>query len=230
MKMKKILILTGIIAASSAIISCGGAKGDDPGRNYMPDMGYSRAYETYGYNNLPEDHNLKSRGVYYTATNVAGTVARGEAFSFPFPPGDSGYAQAASYRRTDTTAITPAQMKEAERLYLINCAICHGPALDGNGPLWKGGDGPYPVAPRNLKDDYTKGLSDGQIYHVITYGIRQMGSYASQVSPKQRWWIIDYIRSKHGTARSAADTAAVAGTTPAVTTGTTTAGADTTNQ
>ena len=41
-------------------------------------------------------------------------------------------------------------MKEAERLYLVNCGICHGPKLDGNGPLWKDGDGPYPSAPKNL--------------------------------------------------------------------------------
>ena len=196
--MKKIGILTGIVAVCSAIVSCGGAKGEDPGQAYMPDMYYSRAYETYGYNNLAEDHDLKSRGVYYTGTQVPGTVARGDAFSLNMPAGDSGYAQAASYRRTDTATRTAAQMKEAERLYLVNCAICHGAALDGNGPLWKGGDGPYPAAPRNLKDDYTKALSDGQMFHVIAYGKGQMGSYASQLNTEQRWWIIDYIRKQQG--------------------------------
>jgi hypothetical protein len=40
------------------------------------------------------------------------------------------------------------------------------------------------------------------MYHVITYGKGiAMGSYASQVKPEQRWWIIKYIRSKQaGTA------------------------------
>jgi mono/diheme cytochrome c family protein len=105
-------------------------------------------------------------------------------------------------------------MKEAERLYLINCAICHGAALDGNGPLWKGGDGPYPAAPRNLKDDYSKALSDGQMFHVLTYGKGQMGSYASQLNTEQRWWIIDYIRKQQGgkvAAAAAADTTRAAG-------------------
>src|SRR5919112_1933519 len=87
-------------------------------------------------------------------------------------------------------------------LYLVNCAICHGTNLDGNGPLWKGGDGPYPAAPRNLKDDYSKKLPDGQMYHVIMYGKGQMGSYASQVHPEQRWWIVKYIREKQGTGGS----------------------------
>lgn len=215
--MKKIGILTGIVALCSAIVSCGGAKGDDPGTAYMPDMYYSRAYETYGYNNSPEDHNLKSKGVYYTGTNVPGTVARGESFSFPLAAGDSGYAQAAAYRRTDTAALSTAQMKEAERLYLINCAICHGSALDGNGPLWKGGDGPFPAAPRNLKDDYSKALSDGQMFHVITYGKGQMGAYGSQLNAAQRWWVIDYIRKQQGgkvaaAAKAAADTTTSGGT------------------
>jgi mono/diheme cytochrome c family protein len=83
--------------------------------------------------------------------------------------------------------------------------------------LWKGGDGPYPAAPRNLLDDYTKKLSDGQIYHAITYGKGQMGSYAAQVYPEQRWWITAYIRSKQGGSKPAGtDSTAVA---PAATTG-----------
>ncbi|HEY1113356.1 MAG TPA: cytochrome c [Chitinophagaceae bacterium] len=222
--MKKILILTGLVAMSSAIISCGGGQGNNPGQAYMPDMYYSRAYEAYGYNNLPVDHDLKSRSVYYTGTPVKGTIARGDAFSIPMAEGDSGYARAATFRRTDTVTMTAAQMKEAERLYLINCGICHGAQLDGNGPLWKGGDGPYPAAPRNLKDDYSKALSDGQMFHAITYGKGQMGAYASQVSVEQRWWLIDYIRSKQGGARATTDTAAAGATTPAGAT----AGTDTT--
>jgi hypothetical protein len=64
--------------------------------------------------------------------------------------------------------------------------------------LWADGNGPYPAAPRNLLDEYSKGLSDGKMYHAITYGRGQMGSYASQVYPEQRWWIINFIRLKQG--------------------------------
>jgi mono/diheme cytochrome c family protein len=111
---------------------------------------------------------------------------------------------------TATGAVDPAMMKEAERLYLINCGICHGDKLDGNGPLWNGGEGPYPSAPRNLVDDYTKALSDGHIYHVITFGKGAMGSYASQLNPDQRWWVIKYLRSKQGGAAKGDSTAAKA--------------------
>jgi len=203
--MKKLLAITGFLALGTGMISCGGANGNDPGQAYMPDMWYSRAYETYNYNQNPETHDLKSRGATYTGMPVRGTMARGDAYSFPIEGGDSGYVKAAAFPSPlANTTLTAPQMKEAERLYLINCAICHGSALDGNGPLWKGGEGPYPAAPRNLKDDYTKNLSDGQIFHVITYGKGQMGSYASQLHPEQRWWITAYIRNKQGVGAAAA--------------------------
>lgn len=198
--MKKITILSGIVLLmATAMVSCQGGSGNDPGNAYMPDMMYSRAYETYGYNDVNgEWDSLKARGIFYNAQPVAGTMARGDVDPYPFPNTDSGYAASAAFKNTDTAAITAAQLKEAERLYLVNCGICHGTNLDGNGPLWKGGDGPFPAAPRNLKDDYTKKLADGTIYHVIQYGKGQMGSYASQLRPEQRWWVIRYIRSKQG--------------------------------
>ena len=37
--------------------------------------------------------------------------------------------------------------------------------------------------------------SDGRIFHVMTYGQKNMGSYASQLSREQRWRIVQYIRS-----------------------------------
>ncbi|HUP12198.1 MAG TPA: cytochrome c [Niastella sp.] len=214
--MKNIFIIAGIAAIGFGVTGCGGAEGNDPGRIYMPDMAYSRAYEAYGYNTTFKDYDaLAKRGINYNGLPVMGTMARGDVPSYPLPASDSGYAQAVSFKNpNETVTLTAVQRKEAERLYLVNCAICHGTALDGNGPLWKGGDGPFPAAPRNLKDDYSKKLADGQMYHVIMYGKGQMGSYASQVHPEARWWIIKYIREKQGTggvASAAADSTQTGG-------------------
>jgi mono/diheme cytochrome c family protein len=230
--MKKLAIITAVFGGIISLVSCGGASGNDPGRAYMPDMYYSRAYEAYGYNNVNGEYDsLRSRDIRYNGMPVLGTVARGETAPYRLMEGDSGYAQAATMPSLLTgMTLTPAQTKEAERIYLINCAICHGTALDGNGPLWKGGDGPYPAAPRNLKDDHTKALSDAQIYHAITFGKGPMGSYASQVKPEQRWWIINYIRSKQGGGATATDSTAAGttGTAPAAAGGAGSAGGTTT--
>ena len=71
------------------VISCG----DDnskPGRDYMPDMEYSRAYETYA------DHsNLASKGINYNNRPVAGTVSRGEELPYHLTNDSAGYAQSA---------------------------------------------------------------------------------------------------------------------------------------
>ncbi|MDQ3278299.1 MAG: cytochrome c, partial [Bacteroidota bacterium] len=97
--------------------------------------------------------------------------------------------------------------------YLVNCGICHGTALDGNGPLYKGGEGPYPAKPQVLNDANAAAWTDGHYYHVITFGKGAMGSYASQLNPDQRWMVINYIRSRQGGAAS--DTAAAEKSTPA---------------
>jgi mono/diheme cytochrome c family protein len=198
--MKKFLIAAGCMAIGFGFAGCGGAHGDDPGNSYMPDMYYARAYEAYGYNNVGGEYDsLRRRGITYTGLPVPGTIARGDHGVYHLTGDSAGLTAANALRNPfDTANVMPGVMKEAERLYLINCGICHGDKLDGNGPLWNGGNGPYPAAPRPLNADYAKNLSDGHFYHVITFGKGQMGSYASQLNPDQRWWVIKYIRSKQG--------------------------------
>ena len=67
--MKKTLFVTGTLAMMVAMISCGGPRKEE-GRVYMPDMAYSRAYETYA-----STEALDKAGVHYTAKPVEGTVA-----------------------------------------------------------------------------------------------------------------------------------------------------------
>ena len=196
--MKRILIAAGIFSMTLGFVSCGGAHGNDPGHAYMPDMYYSRAYETYGYNDVGGEYDtLKKRGINYTGMPVPGTVARGDMISYHLTDDSTGLLAANSLRSPlDTVAATTVQMKEAERLYLVNCGICHGDKLDGNGPLPAGGA--YVAAPANFMAPNIKAFPDGHYFYVMTFGIRTMGSYASQLTPEQRWWVLKYIRSKQG--------------------------------
>jgi mono/diheme cytochrome c family protein len=87
---------------------------------------------------------------------------------------------------------------------LINCGICHGAKLDGNGPLWKDGDGPYPSKPATLVGDAKyEAMPEGQMFYSLTYGKNLMGSYASQLTAKQRWEVITYIKIKQGKIKQA---------------------------
>lgn len=56
-----------------------------------------------------------------------------------------------------------------------------------------------------------KAMAEGTIFHSVTYGKGQMGSYASQLSTEQRWMVIHYIKEKQ-----AANTAGAVKTTTTV--------------
>jgi mono/diheme cytochrome c family protein len=190
--MKKFLVIASCIAMVILVAGCSRVR-RNTGRAYMPDMYYSRAYETYASTDA-----LKKEGVNYNAMPVEGTMARGDMFPYPFKNDSAGYAQSASLKNPLDSAVLKTNAKEAERLYLVNCAICHGAKLDGNGPLWKGGDGPFPAAPKNFMADDMKKMAEGTMFHSATYGKNLMGSYASQHSTAQRWMVIAYIKSKQG--------------------------------
>jgi hypothetical protein len=58
----------------------------------------------------------------------------------------------------------------------------------------------------------------GQMFYSVAYGKNLMGSYASQLSRKQRWKIIAYIKAKQQEGKKAAPAAAPVATTATVAT------------
>lgn len=195
--MKRISIFSGMLASLILLSACSDVR-RDTGSVYMPDMAYSRAYETYA-----STEALTKAGVNYTATPVAGTIARGEMPAYPFKNDSIGYAQSASVKNPLDMATV--DMTESERLYLVNCGICHGSKLNGNGPLWNDGNGPYPSKPASLVGDAKyEAMTEGTMFHSLTYGKNAMGSYASQLSTKQRWMVITYVKSKQAKVGAAA--------------------------
>jgi mono/diheme cytochrome c family protein len=213
--MKKLSIIAIVITVIILAQSCSDVK-RKPSRVYMPDMAYSVAVETYA------DHsNLTDSGIFYNAKPVAGTMKRGEevAYHYEMLADTTGAYNTSANLKNPLPPMDKPTMVEAERLFLVNCGVCHGPKLDGNGPLYKDGSGPYSAKPANLSGSDAKyvAMAEGTMFHSVTYGKNMMGSYASQVPPKQRWMIISYIKSKQQAAKpaEAATAAAPAGKTAA---------------
>jgi mono/diheme cytochrome c family protein len=206
--MKKIAILSVVIIGAAGIFAGCSDVQRTPGKIYMPDMAYSRAYETYA-TTEEQKAALLAQGIHFSNTPVAGTIKRGELLPFLIlkdQPGDSTNYVASKQVKNPLTSLDTV---EAERLYLVNCGICHGPKLDGNGPLYRGGDGPFPAAPAQFigKAQY-ENMPEGQMFYSVTYGKNKMGSYASQLNTKQRWMVIAYIKSKQAAGKTAATPAA----------------------
>ena len=199
--MKGIYIILSF-AFVTTIVSCNEVK-RKPSNTYMPDMAYSRAYETYSQRDssiFTENENDRGQKIFYNNRPVTGTIARGEEMPFHLTKdivGDTTNYHASKSVPNPIDYLTGMELKEVERLYLINCGICHGKELDGNGPLYKGGEGPYAAKPATLVGDVKyDNMPAGQMFYSMTYGKGQMGSYASQLSRKQRWQIITYIKGK----------------------------------
>jgi mono/diheme cytochrome c family protein len=180
----------------------------------MPDMTYSVAYETYAPAQSRLEASAKAKNElapFYSGMPVPGTIARGEMLPYKIGKDTAGAAGI-----KNPLAVADVNLKEAERLYLINCAICHGTKLDGDGPLYKGGNGPFSAKPADL---IASAMNEGSMFHVATYGQGQMGSYASQLTTAQRWEVVAYIHSKKnggkaGTAAPAADSTGAASAKP----------------
>jgi mono/diheme cytochrome c family protein len=208
--MKKVIVFSLIIVAVTVAVSCSDVQ-RNPGRVYMPDMAYSRAYETYATTEEQKAELLK-RGIHFSNVPVAGTIKRNELLPFLILK-DSAAGDTSNYHtsREVKSPLTSMDTVEAERLFLVNCAICHGPKLDGNGPLYRGGDGPFPAKPADfLGGAQYIGMPEGQMYYSVTYGKNKMGSYASQLNTEQRWMVIAYIKSKQAAAHSSSAAAAPA--------------------
>ena len=220
---KKTIIIILLFSITGITVMTGCADKRNPGRIYMPDMAYSRAVETYApLDTLYFTSSFKNPGakVYYNRKPVAGTIPRDELFPYTLPNDSMGYAMSAAIKNP-LPPLAGADSIEAARLYNINCGICHGADGTANGPIAVAG---HIGAIANLTLPNYVALSDGTIYHVINYGKNNMGSYASQLSRKERWQVVQYVRTLQpkaggttgGTAGGTATTGATAAGTAAV--------------
>lgn len=199
--MKKLTITCVLALTAAAMLSSCSSK-RDPGKIYMPDMAYSRAYETYMQRDsaaftMDESERGGSK-IYYDAKTVSGTVKRGDELPMTLPKDTLGYKLSASLVNP-IQQMTEQEMTEAGRLYNINCGVCHGAKGEGNGPVSEKVAG---VA--NLLGPIYLTMADGTMFYSVTYGKGVMGSYASQLTRHQRWQVIKYIRNLQAKAAPAA--------------------------
>jgi len=180
--MKSLIKIAGLFVLVVSISSC---KNDlKPNYQYMPNMYESVAYETYSESkafNSPTG--LKGKEGQIPAN---GSIKRGFVpYEYPNTPEALVAVKAANIKSPlDSTKV---DLKKAEELYVIYCAICHGAAGDGKGKLVK--QEKFLGVP-NYKD---RVINEGSVFHVITYGLNSMGSHANQLNTEERWLVASYV-------------------------------------
>ncbi|WP_373057840.1 cytochrome c [Zunongwangia sp. H14] len=162
------------------VISC--ADKDRPNYQYMPDMYAPISYETYGeYDIFQNQQEAK--------LPVEGTIPRGW-MPYPYENTAEGMA-AAKANLKNPLPYTEDNLNEGKQLYTIYCAVCHGDKGDGQGILAQR----EKILGIPAYDDAGRAITEGSVYHVMYYGLNNMGSYASQTSIVERWLIDHYVMS-----------------------------------
>ena len=193
-----------IRAGALSMIFTGCAAGPDkPGLEYAPQMYHGRPYDpltqitdkragawldsndedAYGefYNSNPYNpHSMNMR------RPVANTVRRGQMLPYRYR---SDQLEAAAAVESPFSPDDESVLKLGKAAYESYCQHCHGAQGNADGKVAEKYAG---VA--NLNGAAYKEITEGHIFHVITYGKGLMGAHGSQVSPEDRWRIARYVK------------------------------------
>ena len=133
-----------------------------------------------------------------TAASEIGAVSAGQA------PGDQPrlrYTEAPDYYDTGKIGdqwgtgipleVPPELMERGRDRFQINCQVCHGGTGSGNGVTSKYGLNGI----ANYHDDKYLKMADGEIYNTITNGHNTMMGYGANLTVRDRWAIVTYVRS-----------------------------------
>ena len=174
--MKSVYKITLLFGITILVSSC--HNNAAPNYQYFPNMYESIGYETYSESNAFK--NGKEGQL-----PVVGTVNRGFE-PFEYENSTAGYELAKANLKSplDSLSRNPEKGKE---LFEIYCATCHGNAGNGKGKLV---EREKFLGVPSYKD---RVITEGSIFHVITYGLNSMGSHANQLSAQERWLVTDYV-------------------------------------
>lgn len=181
----KLLNILVVFITSISITSCGKDK-RSTGWEYAPNM-----YEHIAYD--PDQANPNFRDGKTAQVPPAGTTPIGFV-RFDYSNTKDGYEKA-SVEVVNKYIADSRNVADGKILFEHFCSPCHGIQGQGDGLVVQHG---YPAPPSYSKGQSSRGgamkdLTDGKIYHTITYGLNAMGSYASQLNPDERWKVVLYI-------------------------------------
>ena len=175
--MKSLYKITLLFGIAMLVSSC--HNNSAPNYQYFPNMYESLGYETYAENPFFKD----GREAQLPAI---GSIKRGFV-PYEYENSTAGYELAKLNSKSPIDSISVKEYDKSKELYGIYCAICHGDAGDGKGKLVT--QGKFLGIP-SYKD---RVITEGSIYHVQTYGLNSMGSYANQLNQRERWLIAAYV-------------------------------------
>jgi putative copper resistance protein D len=94
--------------------------------------------------------------------------------------------------KKNPVASSDAALTKAKSNYEENCLMCHGENGKGDGPM----AGMLKEKPPDISDSKMMGeMTDGEIYYMITKGMKPMPPFETKISEEERWGLVHLMRS-----------------------------------
>ena len=180
----RVVLFTAVII--SVVSSCGDKR--SPGWEFAPNM-----YDAKAFN--PDQPNKNFKDGKTAQLPPANTTPVGFDRVDEYPNTPEGYT-AASLGLKNPLPTTIPTLEEGKILYVNMCSHCHGYEGKGDGSIVKMEKFPAPPAygtGTSSRGGAMSDLTDGKIFHTITYGVNLMGPHKYQITPEERWKIVMYV-------------------------------------
>ena len=174
--MKSVYKITLLFGLAIVVSSCHDKLA--PNYQYFPNM-----YESVGYETYSESQAFKNGKE--GQLPAEGTIDRGYE-PFEYENSNAGYELAKANLKSPLDSVSRNEEKGKE-LYEIYCTSCHGNNGNGKGVLVER------EKFLGVPSYADRVITEGSIFHVITYGLNSMGSHANQLSAHERWLVTDYV-------------------------------------
>jgi len=181
--------LLALLAVSA--FSGGCAVDREPNYEWLPwlnQMMFSRAAESQAKSPLRPDGKPVFANGRVMQNPPMGTIPRGFT-PLHFTADDAGRAEAAQMK--SSLDPTPENLARGQAVFATFCTPCHGQMGAGDGPVSKRGMPGFALDDPNGPPGK---MTDGEIFHIVTYGRGVMPSYASQIPAVDRWKVIQHVR------------------------------------
>ena len=154
-----------------------------PNFELFPNMVHSVASDSFAANRIFEDGKTLRRP-------AAGTIPLGYR-SLRYGPSEEEAARAGEELINPLDPEDRREVRLGAGLYQSFCSHCHGGGGHGDGEVGLHG---FPAPPSLLAPE-ARNLPDGRIFHIITFGQKNMPPHAIQIDQEDRWRIVLHIRS-----------------------------------
>jgi mono/diheme cytochrome c family protein len=108
------------------------------------------------------------------------------------PPPAADTPKPAAENRKNPVASTPEVLSSAKKMFGYDCSMCHGTTGDGKGDMVES----MKLTMKDWRDPASlSGLSDGEMFDIITKGKGKMTGEGDRLPPDKVWGMVNYVRA-----------------------------------